>query len=191
MSNQAPLIPTGFIQNEQGTLIPVYQPEALDQYMAGSAAATSTPVTTNQHPNAGPPRWSSVSPYPHDLGNGPLNTFTPPNQGHSRPRNAGFSPSTSHHLSDFQQASASTATLHGGDISFNSPTPLYRRPGQRREGQQTPSSVRHHHGHPRSYSGRLARGHMYNSGQYQSSDLGHPPPPALPINNWNKWNGGR
>ncbi|KAJ7751270.1 hypothetical protein DFH07DRAFT_531521 [Mycena maculata] len=40
--SQAPLQPTGFIQNEVGTLIPVYQPEALDQYMA-SNHPTSTP----------------------------------------------------------------------------------------------------------------------------------------------------
>jgi len=30
---QAPLTPNGFIQNEQGTLIAVYQPEALNHYM--------------------------------------------------------------------------------------------------------------------------------------------------------------
>lgn len=41
---QAPLVPTGFIQGEQGTLIPVYQPEALDHYM-----------TTGTHPTPGLP----------------------------------------------------------------------------------------------------------------------------------------
>ncbi|KAJ7631151.1 hypothetical protein FB45DRAFT_917647 [Roridomyces roridus] len=37
--SQAPLQPTGFIQNEVGTLIPVYQPEALDQYMSSNQTA--------------------------------------------------------------------------------------------------------------------------------------------------------
>jgi hypothetical protein len=187
MSTQAPLIPTGFIQNEQGTLIPVYQPEALDQYMAGSGAGTSTSLTSHL-PNTGPPRWGNASPYPYDLSNIQSTTFPPPNQGVNRQKNAGFSPATSQHFPDFQPSSA---TLHhnGNDVSFNNPTPLYRRQGQRRESHQS-HTVRHH-SHPRSYNGRLARGHVYNSGQNQPSDLGHPPAPVLPINNWNRWNGGR
>ncbi|KAJ7492410.1 hypothetical protein FB451DRAFT_531569 [Mycena latifolia] len=60
--SQAPLQPTGFIQNEQGTLIPVYQPEALDQYMASNQA---TPTTT---PSAQPPNgtatWQQYPPPP-------------------------------------------------------------------------------------------------------------------------------
>lgn len=57
VSGQAPLMPTGFIQNDQGTLIAMYQPEALDQYMAGAGVA---------YPG-GPPRLqnSSGTPWPH------------------------------------------------------------------------------------------------------------------------------
>ncbi|KIJ66334.1 hypothetical protein HYDPIDRAFT_26694 [Hydnomerulius pinastri MD-312] len=38
---QAPLMPTGFIQGDQGMLVPVYPPDALNQYMSGTQ---DTPV---------------------------------------------------------------------------------------------------------------------------------------------------
>jgi hypothetical protein len=41
--SQAPLLPTSFIQGDQGTLIPVYHPEALDHYMSSGGHATSPP----------------------------------------------------------------------------------------------------------------------------------------------------
>ncbi|KAK7064043.1 RNA binding protein [Favolaschia claudopus] len=61
---QAPLQPTGFIQNEQGTLIPVYQPEALDQYMSsnqGAPAAATPPIP----PQNGTPTWPQFAPPAH------------------------------------------------------------------------------------------------------------------------------
>lgn len=54
---QPPLRPTGFIQNEHGALIPVYQREALDQYMA-SAHPGGTPAHMNSSSN----QLTSVSP---------------------------------------------------------------------------------------------------------------------------------
>lgn len=45
---QPPVIPTGFIQNDQGTLIAVYQPEAIDQYMTGGQVPT--PSNSGQAP---------------------------------------------------------------------------------------------------------------------------------------------
>ncbi|KAF7311102.1 RNA binding protein [Mycena chlorophos] len=45
--NQAPLQPTGFFQNHLGTLIPMYQQEALDQYLT-SNQPTPTPTTQPQ-----------------------------------------------------------------------------------------------------------------------------------------------
>ncbi|KAI0375138.1 hypothetical protein BV20DRAFT_250722 [Pilatotrama ljubarskyi] len=51
---QPPLRATGFIQNEQGTLIPVYQREALDQYMANAHNAEPLPQSTSV-PGQGPP----------------------------------------------------------------------------------------------------------------------------------------
>ncbi|TBU34773.1 hypothetical protein BD311DRAFT_649535 [Dichomitus squalens] len=41
--SQPPLRATGFIQNEHGTLIPVYQREALDQYMASAFGGQGPP----------------------------------------------------------------------------------------------------------------------------------------------------
>ncbi|KAJ7170094.1 hypothetical protein C8R46DRAFT_223301 [Mycena filopes] len=65
---QAPLQPTGFIQNEQGTLIPVYQPEALDQYMASNQAGTpaTTPAT---QPQNGTATWQQYPPPSHTFPN--------------------------------------------------------------------------------------------------------------------------
>ncbi|KAI0824992.1 hypothetical protein BC628DRAFT_274704 [Trametes gibbosa] len=48
---QPPLRPTGFIQNEQGTLIPVYQRDALDQYMASTHANQAAPSAVSQAPH--------------------------------------------------------------------------------------------------------------------------------------------
>ncbi|KAJ7103313.1 hypothetical protein B0H15DRAFT_206570 [Mycena belliarum] len=59
---QAPLQPTGFIQNEQGTLIPVYQPEALDQYMASNQTASAT--TPPAPPPNGTAAWPQYPPVP-------------------------------------------------------------------------------------------------------------------------------
>lgn len=53
-NGQAPLVPTGFIQGEQGILIPLYQPEALDQYNTTGNQQTPTPTwqPSAQHPTA-------------------------------------------------------------------------------------------------------------------------------------------
>ena len=53
-TSHAPLLPTGFIQGEQG-LIPVYQPEALDSYMAGPSpnpaqTLPKSPTAWRQYP---------------------------------------------------------------------------------------------------------------------------------------------
>ncbi|EGO05305.1 hypothetical protein SERLA73DRAFT_157880 [Serpula lacrymans var. lacrymans S7.3] len=51
---QAPLLPTGFIQGDQGMLVPVYPPDALDQYMSGTqgqqVAAAGPPVQAQNTP---------------------------------------------------------------------------------------------------------------------------------------------
>ncbi|KAJ6520039.1 hypothetical protein C8R45DRAFT_45361 [Mycena sanguinolenta] len=62
---QAPLQPTGFIQNEQGTLIPVYQPEALDQYMASNQTAPGT----NPAPQPQNGSWQQFPPPAHPFPN--------------------------------------------------------------------------------------------------------------------------
>lgn len=64
--SQPPLLPTGFIQGEQGTLIAVYHPDALDQYMSGTQQGAQPP--TQHHPQ-NPPAWSNYPhhPYPFNL----------------------------------------------------------------------------------------------------------------------------
>ncbi|KAF5352462.1 hypothetical protein D9756_006010 [Leucocoprinus leucothites] len=50
-ASQAPLAPSGFVQNDQGTLIAVYPPDALDQYMSGQSngsSSVSNPSTSAQ-----------------------------------------------------------------------------------------------------------------------------------------------
>ncbi|KAF7307112.1 RNA binding protein [Mycena indigotica] len=71
--SQAPLQPTGFIQNGAGTLIPLYQPEALDHYMTSNhinqpvSAQTQQPVPQQQGPPAvpvahGTPQFAQYAP---------------------------------------------------------------------------------------------------------------------------------
>lgn len=70
--DQPPLHATGFIQGEHGTLIPVYQPDALSEYMSGTSpttqqargtlAATTSPTSTNS-PNLGRSPPGLVAPY--------------------------------------------------------------------------------------------------------------------------------
>ena len=46
-STQPPLRPTGFMQGEQGTLIPMYQPDALNRYMSAGTRQSDTPPIQN------------------------------------------------------------------------------------------------------------------------------------------------
>ncbi|KAK7695345.1 hypothetical protein QCA50_002536 [Cerrena zonata] len=76
VGTQPPLRATGFIQGEHDTLIPVYQPEALTQYMSETSQNAPIPGRQNEsrHPTppAYPPTASAGSqptpvwqPYPH------------------------------------------------------------------------------------------------------------------------------
>ncbi|KAG1774068.1 hypothetical protein EV702DRAFT_558139 [Suillus placidus] len=64
VATQAPLIPTGFIHGDQGILVPVYPPDALNQYMSDaqgeqvSASAEAAPASLPAQP---PNNWR---PYP-------------------------------------------------------------------------------------------------------------------------------
>lgn len=57
---QPPLRPTGFIQNEHGTLIPVYQREALDEYMANAHGRQPSPPAAIRAPPQPAPRPGSA-----------------------------------------------------------------------------------------------------------------------------------
>lgn len=50
-ATQAPLLPTGFIHGDQGILVPVYPPDALNQYMSGAQdGQTSTSALADTPP---------------------------------------------------------------------------------------------------------------------------------------------
>lgn len=86
---QAPLIPTGFIQGDQGMLVPVYPPDALNQYMAGNQDQGQ--ALANSEPAEGQPpvTWRPYPPPPicpptvifHSYINPPLTAPPPPHLG--------------------------------------------------------------------------------------------------------------
>ncbi|KAI0328514.1 hypothetical protein GY45DRAFT_998241 [Cubamyces sp. BRFM 1775] len=96
---QPPLRATGFIQNEQGTLIPVYQREALDQYMAtvhggqpDPSQQARSPPRQAPVPEAGSSSWpaSSFPVYPAAFPVAPVpgqqpSVTVPPHQGYWYP----------------------------------------------------------------------------------------------------------
>ncbi|GBE77675.1 predicted protein [Sparassis crispa] len=70
---QPPLRPTGFIQGEHGTLIPVYQPEALDQYMSNTQHTQSPPQGPTQgQPPLAWPHYPQVPMYPYAVQSQPM-----------------------------------------------------------------------------------------------------------------------
>ncbi|TFK77320.1 hypothetical protein BDN72DRAFT_38095 [Pluteus cervinus] len=62
-ANQPPVAPTGFIQNDQGTLIAMYQPEALDQYMTGAQTQPAVLPSNQAHNVASWSHLQSNTPY--------------------------------------------------------------------------------------------------------------------------------
>ncbi|KAG1754829.1 uncharacterized protein EDB91DRAFT_255420 [Suillus paluster] len=65
VATQAPLIPTGFIHGDQGILVPVYPPDALNQYMSGAQgeqASTSAEAALAPPPAHPPNSWRSYLP---------------------------------------------------------------------------------------------------------------------------------
>lgn len=84
---QPPLRATGFIRNEQGALVPVYQREALDEYMANAHGRQPSHVSSGVPPQHAPhvaainPTWHqpSFAMYPgaYPLGMAPMNGAAP------------------------------------------------------------------------------------------------------------------
>jgi len=85
-ANQPPLIPTGFMQNEHGTLVAVYQPEALNQYMstniahqearsyhAEGAQPSTTPHISHHQGQMAPPSNRPPAQLPYHEGSQPMN----------------------------------------------------------------------------------------------------------------------
>lgn len=142
-NSQAPLAPTGFIQNEQGTLIAVYQPEALDQYMSGAQVG---PPSLPQHQVPSTSTWSqfpvsqplSYTPTPQTIGL-PTRSFpvqTPPGMGWvPNPVSLGYVPSLqTPQASQTPSMQNPTHGFRGGFSETNGPphaAPLRRQAGRR------------------------------------------------------------
>ncbi|KAG0707521.1 hypothetical protein DFH29DRAFT_628554 [Suillus ampliporus] len=66
VATQAPLIPTGFIHGDQGMLVPVYPPDALNQYMSGAQGEQAS-ISTEAAPAPPPAQplnaWGSYPPH--------------------------------------------------------------------------------------------------------------------------------
>lgn len=155
---QAPLLPTGFIQNEQGTLVAVYQPEALDQYMANSGG---TPHV-GHHQENGAQRW--VPPRPIEMGS------IPQSNSHG----------TSHHPPAFPSAPSQRFDAHRPPMLsrglqhdvFNSPSPQFNRRLGNRPPNNMNSPRNNQNGHHQKMFNQVkpVRQHMQN---LQVPDHGH------------------
>ncbi len=102
---QPPLRPTGFIQGEHGTLIPVYQPEALDQYMSHTRRDQGSPqnLPQGQIPHGWQP-YPPVPIYPY--------LYHPPTMHHAPPQQPVLPPNT--------------YSTHGGGAPWgHSPMPVF------------------------------------------------------------------
>jgi hypothetical protein len=119
-NGQAPLVPTGFIQGEQGTLIPVYQPEALDQYM--TSGSHQPPALAPQPQAQNLPAWRQ---YPQ----APTFPFIPipqmAGQMPAQPGNVGWMPNQQPLLFSVGQQ-AVTPSFRGGHRMNHAPNRRHR-----------------------------------------------------------------
>lgn len=154
VSGQAPLIPTGFIQNDQGTLIAMYQPEALDQYMAGAGVAYPGGPPRLQNSN-GPPWPHYTYPYP------PRHPIPAPPSQHAATNSGWNHPSQSQPLQAAGQITQNSNSQHanpgGGTVERNAnpsqSITTHRRQG-RRDSQLMVNTSRNN---PRGLVGRHSR----------------------------------
>ncbi|KNZ75039.1 hypothetical protein J132_05329 [Termitomyces sp. J132] len=193
LNNKAPLYPTGFIQNEQGTLIAVYQPEALDQYMAGAPAAPLPQHPVQNMPNWNPNPYSQPAGYPTP---GPPPTAampgrqTLPSTNMAWIPNQGFASQQQPHIQQTPHLTGPAAALRGGYPDLNSGQtggpPFRRHPGRRDQGGPQNNHTRN--SQPRSFQNRNGRGNIPMNNGYHNGDVqsglrsSH-----LTVNEWNQW----
>ena len=174
------MVPTGFIQNEQGTLVAVYHPEALDQYLARTQGTPAPPATPPA--NIGMQRWIPYSAHPYEpdgsAASFPRNTQAAnQSQMRSLPSLPAVRPQQ---FSDFQRS----YPFQAGD---GTPNHLSRRHGGRREPQPSFTPGR---SNPRFFGGRAFRPvpSMQNLGQVYTPEMRFSS--SVPMSaDWNKWNG--
>ncbi|KAG6817739.1 hypothetical protein H0H87_004530 [Tephrocybe sp. NHM501043] len=189
LNTRAPLAPTGFIQNEQGTLIAVYQPEALDQYMSGGQVA---PPALPQQSVASIPSWAPYNPPTAYPPAGPPSAVTMPlRQTPSTTNitwipNQGFVPQQQPHSTPNLAGTWRGGFSDGGGQANGAP--FRRHPGRRDHGGPQNNQARNNQ--PRSFQNRNGRGNVPpNAGPYH----GHGDATATSRNNhlntneWNQW----
>ncbi|KAJ7109996.1 hypothetical protein C8R44DRAFT_884008 [Mycena epipterygia] len=203
---QAPLQPTGFIQNEQGTLIPVYQPEALDQYMASNQAAPTT--TPPAQPLNGTSTWQPYPPPPphafpnpsHPMMGIPPRAFPPQSQtgGNVSWVPGQFPPPQLHsHVTQPPNAPNHPTNFRGGYQDGQGIGPNGRRhPGRRDQHPNAPNNNRNNSGRP--MPNRNPRGGMHHMGYAphgegtpQMQHLSRPAQFNSGPADWNQWNTSR
>jgi hypothetical protein len=195
LNSRAPLVPTGFIQNEQGTLIAVYQPEALDQYMAGNHTA---PPLASQTPAQNIPSWPQYS-QPHTFPfQGPPPTVVLP----SRPTlpstapvgwvpNQGYMPQAPQPPLHTPSGTNAGPGHRGGygEMGRQPGTPSFRRQSNRRDQHNTYNNQGRNN-HSRSFANRNSRGNM-NNANYPCSGEGYlrlsQPQLSQSSGEWNQW----
>ncbi|TFK36928.1 hypothetical protein BDQ12DRAFT_686103 [Crucibulum laeve] len=196
-NGQPPVVPAGFIQNEQGTLIAVYQPEALDKYMAGTGG--SPPATTQSISNV--MRWPQNGfPYPYSF-QAPSQNISMLPQGFASPGRQSWNPHLQSFLSSppglhFQQPATVQSSgpppfrgpYYGSDVKR--PPPQMHR-GRGRRDQMPPlnppwQGQGQGQGHSRPPNRRQYRNNAPNSGYTERSELEQfqPRHPALNTDNW-------
>ncbi|KAF8215991.1 hypothetical protein K438DRAFT_1954676 [Mycena galopus ATCC 62051] len=203
---QAPLLPTGFIQNEQGTLIPVYQPEALDQYMASNQAAPGSSPPT-QPPN-GAATWQQFPPPGHVFPNAihpmmgiPPRVFPPQSQPNVK---GGWVPGQFPPLHPSPAPHAAPVNVPNHPVNFRGHqdgggqgmAPNGRRPpGGRRD--QHPNAPNNNRNNPTRVmpNNRYPRGGMHHMGYTPREGVPQVQPLPLPraaqfnstLGDWNQW----
>ncbi|KAG6832548.1 hypothetical protein H0H92_000177 [Tricholoma furcatifolium] len=196
LNNRAPLAPTGFIQNDQGTLIAVYQPEALDQYMAGvqmAPAQPAVPQPTVQNiaswaPYSQPGTYTAAGPASRQVPS--TNMAWIPNQGfvpQQQPQSTPHIPQTPHFNGSAGRGGYVDYGTHSGNSQFR------RHSNRRDQGGPQNGQARNSQSQPRSFQNRnVARGNgnaSMSSGYHGPSDAqsGARGPAHLSTTEWNQW----
>lgn len=165
-------MPTGFIQGENGALIPVYQPEALDQYMSGGV--TQTPAMPPHAQPQNPPAWRQFPPasaYPY-IPVSQMTGQTPPHQGSWIPNQAPF----------MLPAQPSTPGFRGG----------HPRMGQNGHHHSPSNNRRQRHStYDRNIPNRPPIRYQPGGHMEQTYDNNHAMPQPAFAGGWNQWTGGR
>ena len=197
ISKQAPLAPTGFIHGDQGTLIAVYNQDALEQYMSSARSGVSSSQPQNgatwQRPTPPTSSFVSQSAMPASLPsqafsatqtgasmgwvNGSFPQGLPPPPCHPGNAVVPDPPISYHQLTGVLGSPCDSA---GGQ-----PSPVLLRRNQRRDQQDIYNGGRTDHS--RAASDRYPRTNGGNTDQTVHAVQINPPQLAPPLSDWNQW----